>query len=76
MLSKLKLGSYQIREYQENLRTSQNCSLVSSFPSKIKNFVNASKKLLKNRTWTLSGSFRLDFFDTFGNSKTFNPVLI
>ena len=45
------MGSYEIRKYQENLKISQNYSLVPSLPSKNENFVNISKKLLKNRNW-------------------------
>ena len=44
------LRSLKITNYQENHKTSYNYSLVSS--SYNENFVNTSKKLLKNRTWT------------------------
>ena len=43
----LRLRIFEIRENQENVKTSENYILVPSPQNK--SFVNASKKLLKNR---------------------------
>ena len=50
------LGSYEIMKYQENLKTSQNYSLVLSVPSKMKTLA----KFLKKHKLNFSCSVQLD----------------
>ena len=55
--------SHEIKKYQKNLKTIWNFSAQSS--SKNENFVNTSKKVLKNRNWTFLVANFLNFLKLF-----------
>ena len=55
--------SHEIKKYQKNLKTIWNLSAQSS--SQNENFVNTSKKLLKNRNWIFLVANFLNFLKLF-----------